>query len=290
MNNLSSSSKSTSCSLSLFQLRVSLQGIETPSEVEQLDPTTTIVQIVDPAQRYGTCHNYAFSKHLGLLGQVHTKLSIIGCGDWYHSYNILENFERVQKPKHGDIVIYKKSPDDTHITHTGIVDGDDFVESKWGIKRFICRHKTFHAPYNYGNHVEYYTARTSNAIIIETLQQKINCDVHLMNHRLMIKKHLIACAGSKRGLPYRYRYDYYAPDALIAYLLEFNLCCSVDTKKDRDKTLLMLAACVDNGETVKVLLEYGADVLLKDKNGNSALDIARQRKYTNIVTLLTKER
>lgn len=286
MNSLSSSKKSVSTP-SLIQLRKSLQWAETPSEVERLDPSTTIIEHVDPALRYGTCHSYALSKHLGILGQVHTKLSIIGCGDWYHTYNILENFKKVTKPKPGDIIVYKKSPQDTHITHTGIMCDNNLVESKWGTKKFVCRHKKLNVPYGYGNCVEYHRAHKTNAEIIKTLQGKIYFDVNLMNHRLRITKDLIACARCKKGSLCHYRNDCFKPHDLISYLLEFNLCCSVDTKNKQNKTLLILAARVGNYETVKVLLKYGANAGLKDDDGNTALDITKQKKYTRTINLLT---
>jgi ankyrin repeat protein len=57
--------------------------------------------------------------------------------------------------------------------------------------------------------------------------------------------------------------------------------------KDKDgKTPLMLAAVQDHDLIVRSLLENDADVNVKDKDGNTALMLAIEKEYAEIVELL----
>ncbi len=49
---------------------------------------------------------------------------------------------------------------------------------------------------------------------------------------------------------------------------------------------LMFAAAEGNVEVVKILLDYGADVSLKDKDGETAIDFARNNNHEQVVKLL----
>lgn len=46
--------------------------------------------------------------------------------------------------------------------------------------------------------------------------------------------------------------------------------------------------CVQNGDlaTVKFLLQYKPDLTIKNNSGKTALDIAKEKNYTEIVKLL----
>ena len=51
---------------------------------------------------------------------------------------------------------------------------------------------------------------------------------------------------------------------------------------------LMFAAAGGHGEVVKILLDGNADIQLKDKDGETALDFARNNNHANIIELLKK--
>lgn len=54
-------------------------------------------------------------------------------------------------------------------------------------------------------------------------------------------------------------------------------------------TPLIIATMKNDKETVKVLLDIGANKLARDSKGRIALDIARKRQYLNIIALLEEK-
>ena len=54
-----------------------------------------------------------------------------------------------------------------------------------------------------------------------------------------------------------------------------------------EETVLMMAICCGHLEIAKFLIEKGAKLDLQNKYGDTALDMARERGYEEIVELLT---
>ena len=54
------------------------------------------------------------------------------------------------------------------------------------------------------------------------------------------------------------------------------------------RTALMYAVCREDYNTVKLLLDNGADVNMKSDYGNTALDYAKEYEITEIIELLNK--
>lgn len=70
-------------------------------------------------------------------------------------------------------------------------------------------------------------------------------------------------------------------------IVQIHRGASVDKTRSRDgRTPLMIAASLGNFQTVKVLLEAGAQRDLRDNSGKTALDYASAHKHTNVVSLL----
>ena len=60
----------------------------------------------------------------------------------------------------------------------------------------------------------------------------------------------------------------------------------MNTRDDAGETALMLAAEVGNVKAVKRLLNAGADRTLLNKEGKTAVDLAREQGHDRVVALL----
>ncbi|XP_037040566.1 poly [ADP-ribose] polymerase tankyrase-2-like [Bradysia coprophila] len=80
-------------------------------------------------------------------------------------------------------------------------------------------------------------------------------------------------------------------DLLIKHGAVVNMLCRGNGRDDQ-RTPLHLAAYKNRGKIVELLLENGADSAVKDKDGKTALDLAKERNYDNsnqhAVDLLTQ--
>jgi len=74
----------------------------------------------------------------------------------------------------------------------------------------------------------------------------------------------------------------------IVHLLVTNGAHTEDKNSERETTALMIACSNRHIEVVKILLAAGARVAIKDKNGATALDYAKQAGAVGIVKLLEK--
>jgi ankyrin repeat protein len=70
-------------------------------------------------------------------------------------------------------------------------------------------------------------------------------------------------------------------------LLELGIC-PVDGVNHRGETALYRACCTfpENSECVKVLLEFGADPLFRDRVGKTPLKMAKKRNYWDCVRVI----
>ena len=73
---------------------------------------------------------------------------------------------------------------------------------------------------------------------------------------------------------------------LITELLK--LKASIDSQDEEGNTALMLAVAVTEVDAVKLLIEKGADINLKNLLDETALDIAKKSKNADIMDLLKK--
>lgn len=131
-------------------------------------------------KRYGTCHNYAFTKKMGIVGKAPSLLNIRGgCEDYYGvSYiNVLDFFKFVKADdsdpmQPGDIIVYAKNEERWDITHTGIVRGDDCIESSWGEIPAVFEHPIWYVPAGFGNYVMYGRLTMSESDFLAAVQKR----------------------------------------------------------------------------------------------------------------------
>jgi hypothetical protein len=140
----------------------------------------TIKERIAQGKRYGTCHNYAFTSLMGIVGKAPSLLNIMGQKDYYaDAYINSSEFFELRKPDapmhQGDLVVYfskdeKGSFDD--ITHAGIVVGDDCIESKWGSIPAVFEHPVWYVPTSFGNHCFYYKLKVSGPDLLAEVQKR----------------------------------------------------------------------------------------------------------------------
>jgi hypothetical protein len=146
-----------------------------------------IKEEVPHGKRYGVCHNYAFTKLMGIVGKPKI-LNILGQKDYYaglqankaYGVNILEFFDIVdgKSMQPGDIAMYiadnKEENFLNRIMHTGIVVGDDCIESKWGPISAVFEHPIWYVPAQFGNHIIYNRLNIEKSRLLEVIQERLN--------------------------------------------------------------------------------------------------------------------
>lgn len=65
-------------------------------------------------------------------------------------------------------------------------------------------------------------------------------------------------------------------------------CANVNQRNANDETMLMIAAQQGNGDIVSLLLKNGADTNLKNKEGLTALELAKQNNHEEIIETLNE--
>lgn len=259
-------------SLNHEKLRESLDFGAVDEDGNVKDIAIKIVERIPEGKRYGVCHNYAITKILG------AQFNIPGREDWHDNLNFLDYCEKVSVPQVGDLAIYKFDEQSSGVLHTGLVCGDNCVESKMGTDPFIVQHSPSMVPFCYGNHVEYHRLVKPKKEVIVDLQKKIHADFSIRSRCAHINRNLVFHAD----LPGESAFSNY----WIQDTVERNMCADVNASNSTGQTLLMLAAKNNKEDLAKMLIAYGADVNRKDEDGNSALDFATNNSSAAMKELL----
>ena len=69
---------------------------------------------------------------------------------------------------------------------------------------------------------------------------------------------------------------------------EVNIKTLINAVDKENNTALILASKFGYSEIVKILIENGADINIKNNDGKTALDYAEENDYKNIIQLLKK--
>jgi hypothetical protein len=238
------------------------------------DPSSKILNKQQEEERYGECHNYAISKKLGLVGKIHKILPIAGLNDWHTIFKFTENYcKEVAIPQKGDLITYYDNNTSTTVLHTGLVLDDDMVESKWSTFPEVLAHPTFHIPANWGNHVRYHRIIKPTEEIIEDIQNKIP-----------------KCNDTKElCTAYKNDFLFYAEQgdhAAMQKLWQNVMCIDKNIKNSGEQSLLMIGAKTNNSDLVKKAIKLGINPNQQDKNGKTAIQLAKENGHLSMVALL----
>lgn len=249
----------------------------------------TIKHTFDFADRCGACHDYTMHAIMGIhdIDGI-KKLGLPGGEDiWFTVFDILRYFDHVEQPQPGDIVIYTPNNNDHTIYHSGIFIGDGYVESKWGTQPYVLEHPVFYTEY--GDTVYYFR-----------LKQHIDLYATIQEERAQQKcKDMIAeylKGDEMRLLRYvkgQYTFSEFgsagqdAETILTVNVLARNPAIDINLLCDNDgRTVLMQAIKYKRVKAIEILIAYGADVQVQDKQGNTPLSLAMKYGYTEIADLL----
>lgn len=236
-------------------------------------PSITIIEEQPINKRYGTCHNYAISKKLGLKGKISKTFPIIGIEDWYKILHFTKKYcHEVSTPQKGDLVTYHDNPYSPTINHTGLVYDDGIVESKWGIETEILIHPTFYVPPRYGKHVKYHRINKETNEIIEDLKKTIS----QCNYKQI-------CADLNNELV---NYAEQANNNEIWRIWQMHLCTHIEASNIKGQSLLIIGAKTNNYGLVQEAIFHKANLNKKDNDGKTALDFAKENQNASIVNLL----
>ena len=177
---------------SLDAMRKAWRINHSPQEVVDISQgKIKIKEEISLGKRYGVCHNYAFTKLMGIVGKPKV-LNIRGQRDYYayadiaddgkeelSGLSILDFFDPVsgQSPQPGDLAVYIADGEEKNmfnrIMHTGIVVGDDCIESKWGPISAVFEHPIWYVPESFGNRIVYIRLNINVSDLLPKVQEKL---------------------------------------------------------------------------------------------------------------------
>jgi hypothetical protein len=141
------------------------------NNVNELYPLCTTKKHIGDTTR--VCHDYAIGTSIGKFGEFPPQHQY-----WYSAHNILKHYEKTDSPQKGDLVVYRTNSllfrlqYNTAIQHTGLVEEDGMVKSKWALDPHIYTHPTFCIPASYGETVSYYRKKDSDEKIYRNMLHK----------------------------------------------------------------------------------------------------------------------
>jgi len=265
----------------LQQIRKNLySGKQKPSDFY---PFIKIIKQIPEGKRYGVCYDYAVSKALNCVGKIPSLLLIEGGEKWITKYNILNDyFKETAYPKKGDIVSYRS----TTIHHLGVVHDTNYVDSKWGIKDYICRHLTFYVPSAYGGEVRYHTLIMPIKDVIQDINKKIIMNLHQITYNFNTVNHWLLSTAEK----YHEIDQEHIDNTLrkVSTIFDRNMLTRVDTTNTEKQTPFILAIKNRNLQLAKLFYRYGANINKQDGYGNTALHYAIHNNSIRTVKYLIK--
>jgi hypothetical protein len=239
-------------------------GRNGPQEIVDISQgNIRIKEKIPYGKRYGSCHNYAFTKKMGIVGQAPKTLNILGQTDYYGDdylkickfFDLLEPGAVVQP---GDIAVYLRQNEKgfKEIAHTGIVVNDDCIESKWGTIRAVFEHPLWYVPVKFGDHCRYFRPKIGGNDLLVKVQKK------LQQKQIKKRYDTLAWCAQKQLFDNIKQYE---QDQLrdnfgeIYSTLEFNMNTHLDIPDENGVTPLMHAqriGCVKLQEMFAIYQKY----------------------------------
>jgi hypothetical protein len=251
----------------------------TPQEVVDISQgKIRIKEEIPHGKRYGVCHNYAFTKLMGIVGKAPQVLNIAGQRDYYsyaqktadnkeelYGLSITEFFDVVdgKSKQPGDIAVYISIKENetliegmllNRIMHTGIVVGDDCIESKWGPIQAVFEHPIWYVPESFGRHIVYSRLKMSGADLLKKVQEKRNQE--------SVKKTYAECARRNQQKLFNNIKEYEQDKSKgykISMSLEYDMNTHLDIPDENGITPLMHAeriGCEDLKEFFAAYQQY----------------------------------
>ncbi len=201
-----------------------------------------IKEEIPVGKRYGTAHNYAFTKLMGIVGKAPKILNIKGQEEYYYDgyLKMSEFLDARSEAQPGDFAVYvcEDEKGEIEITHTGIVIGDDCIESKWGPTHAIFEHPTWYVPAQFGNRVWYFRLKISGADLLAEIQKRLQQKEIKERYNLLAKHYQQELFDNIK----KYEQDRDISHARKMYgLLEYEMNVHLDVPDENGVTPLMHA-------------------------------------------------
>jgi hypothetical protein len=253
-------------------------------------PNNTILETVPKKTRSGVCFNFAMRECLGLSKTQfeHIEQCIIGMNDWVLNIGVpYKFFDQIQFPEAGCLVTYHNK--NNFIGHFGQVTLNGKIKSKIGTRQSVIEHDYWDVPpfgqliYFWELKPIYHDQKGKDRLfseIIDIVQKSM--DIKL----LLVGAHITLCAAAAQK-SHRTKFSEFVYKGNLFHLLQAVTGLNIDLPDDDGNTPLMLAAQVDNQESLISLIEHGAQLDLKNKNGKDALALAQENNHQAIVDILS---
>lgn len=271
-------------------------------QVEKLGDGNIIVkERLSKEKRYGQCHNYAWSKLMGIVGKVpKTFKNVQGFSDSYYvnnHINVLYHCNQVDQPQAGDVAIYltddKPLTSNEQILHTGLVTKNGNIESKWGTTRAVFEHPVSYVPNSYGNNILYFRANKTGIDLLNAVQKRLEDPFLKKQYKKQAQRdqQLLFDLARNDANSINLHNNLYGPANTSSWitlisrifnrniyanhldiLLQEHMNVHPNKPDKKGRTALMFAAHVGDKPSVNLLLsDYKAKVDAQDKKGNTAL-------------------
>jgi hypothetical protein len=259
-------------------------------EILTLFPKNVLLEKAGKGTRPGVCYNAAMKEVLGLSKiQFQTiEQSIVGLQDWVTIIGMpYKFFDQQEFPHKGNLVTYTPK-NSNFIKHFGVVTENNRIKSKMGTSKYTVEHDYWELSawgkdlYSWKLRKIYDDQNGKNQLfseIMDIIQNSPRMELLLQD----AQKTLFALAANKNGNTLFSRSSVYNDPY---HLIKGIVGLKIDLPNHCGETALMIASKKGNLELVTLLLEHHANRCIKNKKGQTALDLAQQNKHYRVVNAL----